>query len=167
MLKKLLGVAAVSLIVAVGAMADTAQGSRGRGTAVGEGGVPSHFRYEALKVEHDGHVRVGGWLSHMQPPGDNRPPVNIMCRMVREVAVSGEHNNLCAFSGPGVLTTRRNGHVVQIQGMVGVHVNDRFREGQGDPDMYAVAFKNRNGETIYTFAGLVRDGGLSVFKRTQ
>ncbi|MFN8219458.1 MAG: hypothetical protein U0S12_04925 [Fimbriimonadales bacterium] len=158
MTKKLLTFGALA-VAAVAAYAVIVDGAIGRGVAVNADGVRGRFDFHVRKVVDGDRTRVlgGGTFGISNREDARRLAITFMAD---RFAVNG---TVAEFGGPGLRVVWANGVRREVRGRVSVRVNDRFRDGAGDPDQFAIGFDAPGTEHDTVFRGAVAEGGLSVF----
>jgi len=171
MLRKVAVLGAMALVAIVLAQGLALIGAYGQGAAVSEDQRVAGFRFNVSKLTSEPPQLNGDFA--VQIGGHNHRSVNIVLRNLRNVAIGGEHRNVCEFGGPAVMRVRTPRGIETVEGALAVRVVDS-RQPQGDadggedlvhPDHIQLTFHNPTHHVRYTFAGRVRHGDIVVFVR--
>lgn len=161
MLKKIVPLIALTLsLTAIAQDSGLVEGATGRGVAESRDMRRGEFEFRVGRFEREGNSKVLGRFS-IAVTGDSRARlVRINSREVPRLAVEG---NVANFAGLALLTFRTENGDRRVEGRVEVRaVDNKPKDGEGDPDVVSVRFVSRDGNLTYDFAGGVRRGDVFV-----
>lgn len=145
----------------------TLEGAFGRGAAVDRNNQVGYFGFGVAEITcDDGTHHLKGSFGFQTFNRERRVAIGIFMPEVENLEVNGAENREAAFGGKAVLVIRSDRGEQRVPGTVEVHVADRRRGGQGEPDLLALRFVPEGGGDEFTFAGEVRFGDIFVGKRT-
>jgi hypothetical protein len=157
MLKKIGFVLVASFSLAAVAQNGIVEGAWGRGILQSREGVGAATSFEVARFSRESEVRVAGRLHFASRT--ERAAIELNSVRIERLAVNGAVAEFAGFAR-GVVRTSDGPR--RVEGRIQVRVQDRRREGQGDPDTFSITFANRDNSFVYNYAGLVRDGDFRV-----
>lgn len=166
-MKRMIGVATVTLVTAIALAATVIVGAKGRGYAMNAAGQRAEFNIDAAKARTgDGHVRVGGNALFIARGGNASHPESHGIN-IPEVRTLAKNGNVCQFGGPALMQIRAGNVYHTVRGSCTMNVVDRHdpEHQTGDPDLIRVRFVELGNNRVFEWAGQVTNGDIAVYER--